>query len=311
MALSVTAPQGPEALRALLAEVGPRWHEDIRRYNEVVREAYAPLLAQAPEDGVQMLRGQAYGTHERQALDLFLPPPTAGRAPAPVVVFVHGGAYVRGERSLPGGMYDNVLRWFARQGFVGVNIGYRLAPEAIFPAAVDDLAAALRWVATHIAEHGGDASRVCLMAHSAGGTHAASYVFDPRLGHLGAHVRALVLVSARLRADQSPENPNAAGVRAYFGDDPSAYEGLSPMAHAACSDMPVFVVNAEFENPLLDLYGLEFAWRLAQARRRAPRVLALRGHNHLSVVAHFNTEEDTLGREILGFLDETWGPDCG
>jgi hypothetical protein len=50
------------------------------------------------------------------------------------------------------------------------------------------------------------------------------------------------------------------------------------------------------------VYGLEFAHRLAQARGRAPRVLQMPGHNHMSIVAHFNTAEDTLGREIVAFF---------
>jgi hypothetical protein len=76
------------------------------------------------------------------------------------------------------------------------------------------------------------------------------------------------------------------------------------MTHAACSALPVFVVTAEYENPLLDLYGLEFAHRLALARRRAPWYLSVRGHNHMSLVAHFNTEEEALGRAILRFFGE-------
>ncbi|MCY7308547.1 MAG: hypothetical protein LH632_20915 [Rhodoferax sp.] len=68
--------------------------------------------------------------------------------------------------------------------------------------------------------------------------------------------------------------------------------------------MPTFVVTAEFENPLLDGYGLEFAHRIGLARRRAPRYLSLRRHNHVSMLAHFNTPEEFLGREILDFFAE-------
>ena len=71
--------------------------------------------------------------------------------------------------------------------------------------------------------------------------------------------------------------------------------------HAAASALPVMIAIAEFENPLLDLYGLEIAHRIAIARRRAPRFMRLAGHNHTSLVAHFNTVEDNLGREIVEF----------
>ncbi|MGE3927632.1 MAG: alpha/beta hydrolase [Lautropia sp.] len=321
------APACPPDLAALLAEIGPRWAQDIRGASEAVKQAYAPLLAAAPRDGVRVLHDLGYGTHPRQRLDLFLPavaatPAAAAAAPAsansaasaagagpdgarlaPLVVFVHGGAFIRGDRSQPSGIYDNVLTWFARQGLVGVNVEYRLAPEAPFPGGVDDLALALGWLQQHARAYGGDPRRLLLIGHSAGGTHVASYVFDPRLGHLGRGVTAAVLISARLMADVAAENPNAGGVRAYFGDDPARYAERSPISHAGCSDLPTFVVIAGYENPLLDRYGIEFASRLAQARRRAPWLLQLPQHNHISIVAHFNTGEETLGRAILEFFD--------
>ncbi len=70
------------------------------------------------------------------------------------------------------------------------------------------------------------------------------------------------------------------------------------------SKLPVFIINAEYENPLLDLYGIEFAHRLAVARRHAPRYMRLPRHNHISIVAHFNSGEETVGREILDFFEQ-------
>ena len=112
----------------------------------------------------------------------------------------------------------------------------------------------------------------------------------------------LVLVSARLHADTLPENPNATGVRAYFGDDAARYPALAPMAHAAHLALPVFVVHAQYENPLLDVYATEFACRVAVARRVAPRHMTIADHNHVSVMAHFNSGEQLLGEQILDFF---------
>jgi len=299
-----------QGLRAFLDDIGPRWSADIRQASAEVKAAYAPLLEKASRAGVQVHRDIAYGTHARQVLDVFVPSRsgtaaagTSAQRGLPIVVFVHGGAFVRGDKSGDSGLYDNLLLWFARQGFLGVNVEYRLAPQTQFPGAVDDVAAAMRWVQAHAGRHGGDVSRVMLIGHSAGGTHVASYAFDPLLGYLGRHVNALVLLSARLMADALPENPNAQGVRAYFGDEPSRYAIRSPMAYAACNTIPVLIVNAQYENPLLDVYGLEFAFRIADARRCAPHYISVRGHNHVSIVAHFNTAQETLGRDIVEFFE--------
>ena len=289
-----------DALAAFLAAIGPRWQLDIRAHSQAVKDAYAPVLARAPRDGIEVRRDLRYGPHERHRLDLFAP---AGARAAPVVVFIHGGAFVRGDKRTSDAIHDNVMQWFARQGFVGVNVEYRLAPESVYPGGAEDVGRAVEWAHAHAAAHGGDPARVLLIGHSAGGTHAAGYVFDPAVGAFGRHVSALVLISARLRADRLAINPNADGVAAYFGADAALDEIRSPTSHVARSAMPTLVAIAEHENPLLDVYGLEFAHRLAAVRGRAPRVLQLAGHNHMSMVAHFDSGEDLLGREIVAFFE--------
>jgi acetyl esterase/lipase len=292
-------PGRPAELDALLREVGPVWQQDIRAAGDRVKAAYLPVLTAAPRDGIAVTRELAYGMHPRQVLDVYRP---ATACEAPVVVFVHGGAFVRGGKDINEAMYANVLTWFARQGCVGVNVEYRLAPEAPHPQGALDVAAACAWVAEHIGGFGGDPRRVCLIGHSAGGTHAATFACDPSLAHLRRDLRCLVLVSARLRADTLPENPNAAGVRAYYGGDEGCYQALAPMAHAAHLTLPLFVVNAQYENPLLDVYAAEFVHRVAVARGVAPRHMTLAQHNHVSIVAHFDSGEQLLGEQILDFF---------
>jgi acetyl esterase/lipase len=289
----------PPSLQQAMAEIGPIWASNIQKHSDLTKKAYAPLLAAAPKDGITVSRDVAYGAHPRQVLDIFRP---ADCHNAPVAIFVHGGAFIRGDKRTSDEIYDNVLYWFARQGYLGINVEYRLAPESPYPGGADDLALAMDWLHANVQHHGGDPARLFLIGHSAGGTHVASYAYDPALGYRGRHAAAIVLISARLRADQLPENPNTPGVKAYFGDDPTLYDARSPVSHAG-GNLPVFIVNAEFENPLLDMYGLEMAHRLSTKRRRAARYLRLTRHNHMSIVAHFNTEEEILGREILDFFE--------
>ena len=287
--------------RRLMETIGPLWGRDIQKYRDQVVASYSPILAVAPKSGVDVVRDVSYGPHSRQVVDVFTP---AGARKAPVVLFVHGGAFVRGDKRINDEIYDNVLYWFARHGMVGVNVEFRLAPEGKWPAGANDIAAAIAWVRANIAGLGGDPGSIFVIGHSAGGTHVATHAYDPAAAHLGRDVKGIVLLSARLKADVLPENPNAAGVRAYFGTDESLYEARSPMTHGAASALPVMIAIAEYENPLLDLYGFELAHRIAVARRRAPRFMRLAGHNHISMVAHFNTSEDLLGREILEFFSQ-------
>jgi acetyl esterase/lipase len=294
-------------LHQALRKIGPLWATDIRRYSQAVKALYEPVLATRPKDGVTVLRDVAYGPHPRQVLDLFRPRVDK----APVVVFMHGGAFVRGDKRTTDELYDNVLVWFARQGCLGVNLEYRLAPESPYPGGALDLAAAIDWLREHAASRGGDPERIHVIGHSAGGTHLASYLGDPVVGRFGEGVSAAVLVSARLQADVLPTNPNRDGVAAYFGSDPATHMRASPIRHAAHVRVPTLVVTAEFENPWLDVYGRAYAERLRRHGRVRTRHLVMPGHNHMSIVAHFNTDEDVLGKEILGFCDVGEGARAG
>lgn len=289
-------------LEALLARVGPAWGDDIRTHRDQVLEAYAPLLEAATQaaGSLTCVRNIAYGPDPRHVLDIYLGDKTGG--PLPVAVFMHGGAYVRGDRDVTGHVYANVAAWFARQGYLSINLEYRLAPAATYPGGADDLARALAWIQTHIGAHGGDPCRIVAIGHSAGGTHVAHYALDPALPYRGSGLRAAAILSGRLRADTLPVNPNAAGVRAYFGNDETQYERLSPIGMVSPEAIPLFVAIAEYENPLLDVYGAEFFYRLRACGHRANRFLTLARHNHMSVMAHFGTGEEFLGRQLCEFF---------
>jgi acetyl esterase/lipase len=294
------AQQERDALQAM----GPRWADDINRHREQVVAIYTPHHAAADKTDVQVAAGRAYGSHPRQRMDIYRPGNAQGM---PVVVFVHGGAFLRGNMNSNAEIYGNVTRFIARQGYVAVNLEYRLAPEAWYPAGSEDIALALQWLRRHVAQHGGDPRHIVLIGHSAGGAHAATYVLDPALEEArgGAHgLSGLVLISARLRADVLPDNPNAAGVRAYWGIDPSRYEQVSPCTHAARLDLPTLVAVAEFENPYLDLYGEEFH-RRAQAAAGPCTLLRVPGHNHTSIVAHLGTADHSFGPALTAFLGST------
>ncbi len=295
----------PAGQRQRMLEIGPRWNDDIIAHRKAVIECYTPVLAAAPKSP-HVERDVPYGAHARQVLDIFAPvAPSTGLREA--VLFIHGGAFVRGNKSVNGEIYDNVCHWFARQGMVAINVEYRLADEAQWPGGAQDVARAIAWVHEHAQRLRIDVSRLFLIGHSAGGTHAAGCLFDPALTQTvrslpGSGVAGLVLISARLFADVDPRNPNAGPVRAYFGDDASRYAERSPLTHAASRPVPTMIAVAEYENRFLDEYGAAFFQALLRERGVAPRFVQMRGHNHTSIVAHFNSGEDWLGREILTFM---------
>ncbi|MFF1654166.1 alpha/beta hydrolase [Streptomyces sp. NPDC058255] len=98
------------------------------------------------------------------------PEPTRSPLPRPTVVFFHGGGWVIGGLDT----HDPIARALCRDaGAVVVSVDYRLAPEARFPAAVDDAYAAVCWAAEHVGELGGDPGALVVAGDSAGGNLAA------------------------------------------------------------------------------------------------------------------------------------------
>src|ERR1700733_464072 len=116
---------------------------------------YAPLQQKEPYRGVKIERDIKYGPADRNQLDVFTP--EAGSSFRPVLMFVHGGAFTTGNKHPPGSpFYDNIMLWAVKNGFVGVNVTYRLAPQATWPAGAEDLAAAGPWVSQKTTQGGGE-----------------------------------------------------------------------------------------------------------------------------------------------------------
>jgi acetyl esterase/lipase len=283
-----------------MAEIGPQWSP--AKHVKLMLDKFSELHKMAPTEGIDIKADIAYGAHPRQRIDLYLPANSNRGRPA--VLFVHGGAFLDGHRNRTSEIYANVLRYFARHGIVGINIGYRLADDTPYPGATEDVAAVVAWTREHADEIGVDRNRIFLMGHSAGAAHTGSFAYDKRHHPAaGPGLAGHLVISGRVRAETRPENPNAHKVVSYYGtDDPEALADVSPVSHVDEHSVPTFIAWSEFENPLIGLHCAELAFRLAQAKRRSPPLLWLRGHNHTSSIAHINTAEDELGRAMLDFI---------
>jgi acetyl esterase len=300
---SSSLPPIPDSLHKLMAEIGPRWISDVPGHIKLMIDEFSKLHRGTPTAGVEVKRDIAYGSHPRQSFDVYSP--SAGGKDRPAVLFVHGGAFTDGNRNRTDEIYSNVTRYFARHGIVGINIGYRLAPEAQYPEATRDVAAVVKWAREHAGELGIDRKRIFLMGHSAGCAHVGSYAYDKRLHPAdGPGVAGVIIVSGRVRADNRPDNPNARRVEAYYGADSSRYDDVSPVTHAGAHSVPTLIAWGEYENALLDIYCAELAWRLGAAKGRTPPVVWRKGHNHTSMIGHINTADDVLGSAMRAFIDD-------
>lgn len=130
------------------------------------------LAATTPSRGA-IVRDIAYGEGPRRRLDVYTP---AVGGSAPVIVFIYGGSWQNGDRSI----YRFVGKALAARGFVTVIPDYRVYPEVRYPDFLRDNAQAVRWARDHAAAYGGDGSRLFLVGHSAGAYDVAMLNLDRR-----------------------------------------------------------------------------------------------------------------------------------
>lgn len=265
---------------------------------------YAPLQERAPKDGVEAHKDIAYGDDPRHRLDVFVP--RQRPAKAPVVVYFHGGGYVAGERSpLPGLIYDNVPIFFARNGFVGVNATYRLAPEHQWPSGGADVGKVVAWLHANLARFGGDPERIVLLGQSAGATHVATWTFIPEVhGAAGPRIAGAMLLSG-VYAPADPEyhdvDPAEPHRIAYYGADKTKWRAMNPIHHVVPGHPPVLVAVTEFDPWPLQWGSPALVAALAKCDGKMPWFVYSRNHNHVSPAMQINAEGDDIGPELLAF----------
>ncbi|MBR1286488.1 alpha/beta hydrolase [Bradyrhizobium sp. AUGA SZCCT0177] len=260
---------------------------------------YAPMQQKEPYEGVKTERDVKYGAAERHLLDVFTP--DTNSSARPVLIFIHGGGFVAGNKRNPGSpFYDNIMLWAVKNGFVGVNATYRLAPQFVYPASAEDLASVVQWVTEKITERGGDPARVFLMGQSAGAVHVANYVSHPELHKVkGGGLAGAIMVSGIYDLTASPVGDAEI---TYFGSDPSRYAERSSLRGLLETKIPLMATAAELDPPrFIEQYEL-LKQATCKSAEGCARTFMLPQHSHMSEVYAINTSDTRLTDEILEFV---------
>ena len=205
---------------------------------------------------VTVLADQQYGTADGKPLllDICLPAAASPVKSRPAIVAVHGGSWAAGDKS--DGAWRGICEWLADNGYVGASVDYRLSPASVFPAAIDDVSTAVRWLRApaHTKRFAIDPTLIGAYGGSAGG-NLVSLLGTRGTGPLdqGSRVAAVVELSG-------PENLTRQGVEQtlfypfelrYLGcttwsDCPQA-KLASPVFQVNRSDPPFFVAQSTNE----------------------------------------------------------------
>lgn len=280
--------------RQVLA-LGARFDPEVLAATRAIYRPHLDLAEAAVEQA-----HVAYGPHARHRLDIYRP---AG-APRAVVVFVHGGGFIAGDKNGDGVFYRNVGRWLARQGIAAVLPNYRLAPNDAWPAGAVDVQAVLQWVRQNSEPLGSTGAPLLLWGQSAGASHVATWLFDDAArGVEAALVDAVMLMSGFYSA----EAPLPPGPRAYFGENSALYERRSPLTHVRATGLPLWLAVAELDPGAIAHHTYALAQALTVAQGRSPDFHFFRGHNHVSTVQSLGSPQQDVGTEILRFVGKVIG----
>jgi triacylglycerol lipase len=248
---------------------------------------------------IKVTKNLAYGPHERQQVDIHTATMRRSDRPVPVVIVFHGGGLIGGNRTAT----TNVADYFASLGYVGVNGGYRLAPDSKWPEGARDVGAAVTWLKSHAAEYGGDPDQIFVVGISTGAYHAATYVFRPELLLPGtARPAGAMLLSGPYSFNfESPSK----GELAYFGEDRTRWPEMVIPGHVTRADIPVLFTTAEWDNarylwPHAAVYN-----ELVEKHKARPRYKQSPGHNHSSQLLSVGTPDTSVSRELVDFIERT------
>lgn len=257
----------PEGGRANFGRIDADSDGSVSRaeFGEAIKRLRARREA---DESVKIERDIAYaGTdNPRQRLDLYLPrEPKSDKLP--VIVFIHGGAWMSGSKDRAGQLVP-----FVRTGeYAGVSVGYRLSDEAKWPAQIHDCKAAIRWVRANAEKHGLDSERIGVWGTSAGGHLVAMLGVSgdvPELeGDLGPHTEVsskvacvanyfgptemLAMIGPPSRIDHAAaDSPEARLIGGALRENPDKAKAASPVTYVSAGDPPVLTIHGT-DDPLV------------------------------------------------------------
>ncbi|MEA4926224.1 MAG: alpha/beta hydrolase [Syntrophomonadaceae bacterium] len=258
---------------------------------------------------------------EFQKLDIYWPDKFDG--PYPVIVSIHGGGYCAGDKTGS----DAMVAWEGLQrGYAVVAVNYRLSTEATFPAQINDVKAAIRFIKAHAHEYDLNPDKIAVWGASAGGTLSALVgatadapeLSDPSLGNedQSERVQAVVDWCGPINLLTMDEQYKASGVKGFPTNTPTSYgskylgrlvtevpelaKQANPESYITPDDPPVFIQHGTKDNWVPVQQSIEYAAKLRAVLGNDKVYLEI-----MPGVSHggqaFNNSENVA--KVLDFLD--------
>jgi len=217
-----------------------------------------PVNAEVPSSVV--VNSYLYANYNFRDISIDIYSPANLHEQKPVILFIHGGGWRSGNRSMDAPM----AIFFAQNGYVVATVEYRLSPEALYPAAVFDIKTAIRWLRKNARKLTIDPEKIAIAGTSAGGQLAAlvastngsgMYIDSTHYSEFSSDVQAVIDIDGILafihpesgEGVDKPGQPSAA--TQWFGftreEKPGLWHEASALTHAGKTFPPVLFINSQ------------------------------------------------------------------
>jgi len=276
----------------------PDWTRQLKK-SEADKITVATVLGGT--DGWDPTQDSAYGANrmnieygeaggEKLLLDAHVP---AGNGKFPVVIIVHGGGWMTGDRE------KDIVPVFApvAANFTWFTISYRLAPTNRWPACIDDVETAIRWVKKHATEYKGDPDRIALLGYSAGG-HLVTFAGTQTNEDIRVQAIAALAPPTDLVADNERRGGLSPSMKALFGydttniDDPvrAVLKENSPSTYVQPGLPPFLILQGSADKTVPPGQSLAFQEKLKAAGVTCDFIMIHGGQHRIADWVKFDPE---------------------
>jgi acetyl esterase/lipase len=231
----------------------------------------------------------------KHKLDLFLPKNAKN---FPVLMFVHGGAWVLGDKT-DFGVYAALGRMLASHGIGAVVTNYRLTPQVTHPGHIKDVARAFTWTKKNLGELGGRTKQIHLCGHSAGGHLVSLLATDA--SYLKAEGCSLSDIAGVFSISGVYDIPRDL-FKNVFGEDDEVRKAAGALRHVHRDCPPFMIVYGEHDFPFCDVGSELFCQALKKVKVSA-ETLKVADRNHIDIIARITKDDDPCAKALLKFIE--------
>lgn len=251
---------------------------------------------------VQKTKNIVYNTQHDLKLDVYSPKKVD--KPKHVLVFIHGGNWVRGKKSI----YKFFGKGFAKKGIVTVIINYRMGENATYDSLTTNSAMALKWVKQNISQYKGDTNSIFVSGHSAGGHLAALIATDDSYFdklNIKNPIKGTILIDAfgldmytYLSTNKSDYSKRYYSL---FSQDPSIWKKGSPIFHLK-KDMPPFLMFVGTKTVPVIIQGSNDFLKALKPYYPETKLIEVKGKHHVGMIFQFLNRRNKAYIEIINFM---------